>query len=166
MNPTEAGRILAVAIGFDPKMPQPDPKGFLRGIWADALGAVAYDDAYRVVIEYYTSDWYREKRESISPADIVVGVRRLRSVGPAPAYQALPPANPASNEVRLSAMAAAREVFARLPHLAAAAKLPKELHPLGPKVARIQRQASAADDAIAALDQLATRKPDSTPEGA
>jgi hypothetical protein len=73
---------------------------------------------------------------------------------------------PASDRVRDEAMAAARAVFARHPRLARAGQMPSGPSGLSPKAARLQRSAAAAEEAIAALDQLANRKPDSTPEGA
>jgi hypothetical protein len=169
MNPAEAGRILAVAIGFDSRMPQPDPRGFLRGIWADALADVPYEDAYRVVIGYYTSERYLDRREPISPADIVVGARKLRSVGNAPDVKSLPVGAGSSEEVRASAMAAAREVFARLPQLANAGQMPASLRRLTRKARNTQRRAEAASRALAELDQLVREtspNPDTTTEGA
>lgn len=115
MTLAEAGRILAVAIVLDPRLPQPDAQGFIRQVWHDALKALPFQDAYEAVIAYYSSEEYRKDRNSIAPADIVAGVRKLRSVGNAPPYQALPGPAPASDEVRASAMSAAREFFGRHP---------------------------------------------------
>lgn len=115
MTVAEAGRLLAVAIVLDPRLPQPDAQGFIRGVWHDALKALPFNDAYQAVIAYYSSEEYRKDRNSIAPADIVAGVRKLRSVGNAPPYKALPGPAPASEEVRASAMSAAREFFGRHP---------------------------------------------------
>ncbi|GAA3878636.1 hypothetical protein GCM10022243_49190 [Saccharothrix violaceirubra] len=71
MNLSEAGRILATAISLDPKMPQPDAKGFIRGVWQKALHDVPYEDAEKAVFAHYRSDEYTRHRETISPADIV-----------------------------------------------------------------------------------------------
>lgn len=71
MNDSDAGRILAVAIGLDPKMPQPDAEGVIRGLWAEALAGVPYGAAHRAVIAYYRSEAYAQHRDSVSPADIV-----------------------------------------------------------------------------------------------
>lgn len=115
MTLAEAGRILAVAIVLDPRLPQPDAQGFIRQVWHDALKTLPFQDAYEAVIAYYSSEEYRKDRNSIAPADIVAGVRKLRSVGNAPPYQALSGPAPASEEVRTSAMSAAREFFGRHP---------------------------------------------------
>ena len=115
MTIAEAGRILAVAIVLDPRLPQPDAKGFIRGVWHDALKALPFQGAYEAVIAYYSSEEYRRDRNSIAPADIVAGVRKLRSVGNAPPYKALPGPAPASEEHRASAMAAASELLKRHP---------------------------------------------------
>lgn len=71
MNEQEAGRILAVAIQLDPKFPQPDDVGLLRKVWARTLHDVPYDVADRAVTAYYRSDEYAQRRETVSPADIV-----------------------------------------------------------------------------------------------
>jgi hypothetical protein len=115
MTLAEAGRILAVAIVLDPRLPQPDAKGFIRKVWHDALAALPFQDAYDAVIAYYSSEEYRKDRNPIAPADVVAWVRKLRSVGNAPPYQALPGPAPASEETRASAMSAAREFFGRHP---------------------------------------------------
>ncbi|GHH57439.1 hypothetical protein [Lentzea cavernae] len=115
MTVAEAGRVLAVAIVLDPRLPQPDAQGFIRGVWHDALKALSFQDAYDAVIAYYSSEEYRAERHSIAPADVVAWARKLRSVGNAPAYKALPGPAPASDETRASAMSAAREFFGRHP---------------------------------------------------
>lgn len=71
MNEIEAGRMLLMAISLDPKMPQPDDAGFIRGVWAAALHDVPADAGQRAVVAYYRSDNYAQTRETISPADIV-----------------------------------------------------------------------------------------------
>jgi hypothetical protein len=124
MTLAEAGRILAVAIVLDPRMPQPDAQGFIRGVWHDALKALPFNDAYQAVIAYYSSEEYRKDRNSIAPADIVAGVRKLRSSGNTPLFKALPGPAPASEEVRVSAMSAARELFRRHPEFKRTFALP------------------------------------------
>lgn len=114
MTLAEAGRILAVAIVLDPRLPQPDAQGFIRGVWHDALKALPFQSAYDAVIAYYSSEEYRKDRNSIAPADIVAGVRKLRSVGNAPPYKALPGPDPATEETREQLMADADAVFRRL----------------------------------------------------
>jgi hypothetical protein len=91
--------------------------------------------------------------------------RPANSVDVATAFPALD-APPASDLVRAEALAAAREVFARNPRLARAARMPSTPAGLSLKAARVQRGAAAAEKALAALDQLATPKSDPTPEGA
>lgn len=71
MNETETGRFLAMVIALDPKMPQPDGQGFMRKLWARQLAEVPFDAADRAMQAYYSSERYLEKRETISPADVV-----------------------------------------------------------------------------------------------
>jgi hypothetical protein len=152
MNATEAGRILAVAISLDPRMPQPDAKGFIRGVWADALAALEYDDAYQAVLGYYSSEEYLKERNPISPADIVVGVRKRRAVGSAPPYKALPAPDPASEETRASALAAYREVAARLPEVRQIGRLPWSQQTR--KTRTSADEAQARKEAADALEQM------------
>lgn len=55
---------------------------------------------------------------------IVQARRDANRAGAAPPYKALPAAEPASEEVRASAMAAAREVFSRFPQFRDIGRLP------------------------------------------
>lgn len=71
MNVNEAGRVLLMAISLDPKMPQPDEAGFIRGVWAAALHDIPIEAAQNAVLAYYRSDGYAQSRETIAPADIV-----------------------------------------------------------------------------------------------
>lgn len=157
MTELEIKHLLAAVMAYDNR--KPGQAAVLAWMEASARARWTFVEALEAVHQHYA-----ESTEFLMPAHITRIIRNGRRADGE--RLALPPATPASDEVRSSAMAAAREVFSRLPHLAGAGRLPQEIHPLGPKVARIQRQAAAAEEAIAALDQLANRKPDSTPEGA
>jgi hypothetical protein len=65
------GRALAMAASLDPRMPQPDPEGVILTAWIEALHDVPGEAVQRAVVEYYRSDRYAQKRETIAPADVV-----------------------------------------------------------------------------------------------
>lgn len=65
------GRALAMAASLDPRMPKSDPDGLIRSTWIAALHDVPADAVQRAVVEHYRSDRYAQKRETVSPADIV-----------------------------------------------------------------------------------------------
>jgi len=71
VNEIEVGKLLAMAITLDPKMPEPDEAGFMRRLWTATLHDVPVELAQRALVEYYRSDRYAQTRETISPADIV-----------------------------------------------------------------------------------------------
>lgn len=71
MNEIECGRLLAAAATLDPKFPQSDERGFIRRLWTKLLAAVPVAAGERALEDYYCSSRYLEKREPISPADIV-----------------------------------------------------------------------------------------------
>lgn len=157
MNENEIRQLLATAMAYDNR--KPGHAAVLAWGEAAARARWTFVEALEAVHAHYA-----ESTDFLMPAHITRHIRNGRRADGE--RLALPPADPASDEVRTSAMAAAREVFARLPHLAGAARIPDEPHPLGPKAGRVQRQAAAADQAIADLDRLVNRKPESNPEGA
>lgn len=71
MNEIEVGRLLTAAKVLDPRMPEPDEHGFVLRLWTIALEDVPFTPAERALMEYYRSALYRERRDPISPADIV-----------------------------------------------------------------------------------------------
>jgi hypothetical protein len=71
MNEADAGRFLAMAAVLDSKMPRPDAKGFVRGVWARQLAEIPFDAAEKAMQAYYSSERYLTSREPISAADVV-----------------------------------------------------------------------------------------------
>jgi hypothetical protein len=71
VNEIETGRFLTMVIALDPKMPQPDDEGFMRKLWARQLAEVPFEAADKAMQAYYSSERYLERRDTISPADVV-----------------------------------------------------------------------------------------------
>jgi hypothetical protein len=71
LHAVAVGRGLAVAAATDPRMPRSDPDGFIRATWVDMLRDVPAEVIEQAVKEYYCSDRYLQKRETIAPADVV-----------------------------------------------------------------------------------------------
>lgn len=71
MNDIEVGRLLMAAKILDPKMVEPDEDGIVVGLWLKQLADIPNESAEATLEAYYRSEFYRDTRESISPADIV-----------------------------------------------------------------------------------------------
>lgn len=71
MNEIEVGRLLMAAKILDPKMPEADDDGVVLSLWHDQLSDIPNDVAEATLKAHYRSEFYRDTRESISPADIV-----------------------------------------------------------------------------------------------
>ncbi|GAB2964216.1 zinc finger domain-containing protein [Saccharothrix stipae] len=71
LHAVAVGRGLAVAAGIDPRMPRSDPDGFIRATWVDMLRDVPAEVIEQAVKDYYRSDRFAQKRETIAPADVV-----------------------------------------------------------------------------------------------
>lgn len=69
MNRDDVKKLLAFASSVDARMPQPDP-AVVDGWWL-MLGEVPVDAGARAVRAYYTSERYLERREPLTPGDIV-----------------------------------------------------------------------------------------------